>query len=144
MRRIVWPRARWAAFGWMIAVATTAHSTCFAFGDHLFGHRTYYSKTTTKTVTHGTPPAVLYHSPIASLPVAPAMVPAAPMQYVASPMMFMPVAAPAAPSYAPVAPSYYAPAAPSYAPPVAPSYAPSTAPNYAPPAAPNYAPSGQR
>ena len=129
MRRIVWPRARWAAFGWMIAVATTAHSTCFAFGDHLFGHRTYYSKTTTKTVTHGTPPAVLYHSPIASLPVAPAMVPAAPMQYVASPMMFMPVAAPAAPSYAP---------------PVAPSYAPSTAPNYAPPAAPNYAPSGQR
>jgi hypothetical protein len=137
MRRIFPSKRFWALLGLASIWSGIAPSSCFA---GLFHRTTYYSKTTTKTVTHGTPPAALpapSYAPVAPayMPMMPAYAPVAPA-YVPASTPYNPVApsyAPVMTSYVPMAPSY----APMYAAPVAPSYAAPAAPAYAPPAAPS-------
>lgn len=144
MRQTLFRRTPWV----LVFVALCVPTPSLAFG-----HKTYFSKTTTKTVVHGQPGAISHvpapAAPVYSQPMQ-AYAPVAPTYYVpVAPMHYAPLAptyyAPVAPNYASTAPAY-APVAPNYAP-VAPSYAP-VAPNYPPPVAPHYAPpaqpSGQR
>ena len=115
----------WRRTGFALALGLAAPLVAAPTPARALGLRTYYSKTTTKTVTHGTPPA------------APAMVAPAPAM-----MMMVPVPMYQAPAaYAPAAPAFAAPIVPMYAVPAAPAYyAPAFAPAPSVPIAPNYAP----
>jgi hypothetical protein len=131
MRRILPVRQIPTLLGLVLAISWLGASPCQALG--LFWHTTYYTKTTTKTVTHGHPPVAA--APVAAAPaMAPSFAPAqmffAPVAPMMAPTMMAPVAPMMVPTMmAPVAPTMMAP---SFAAPVAPSYAPPTAPQAAP------------
>ena len=73
MRRSFFRRVIPVLIGPAMVLCGVGPRPCFA----LFFHKTYYTKTTTKTVTHGRPPA----APVAAAatPIAPAYAPMAPV-----------------------------------------------------------------